>query len=56
MHRIEEGALRQEIEAAGFRLVAEGDFWRNPDDTHDFPGYKPAMPVDNFVLKYQKPM
>ena len=56
LHRIEEGALRQEIEAAGFRLVAEGDFWRNPNDTHDFPSYKPAMPVDNFVLKYQKPM
>jgi len=56
LHRIEESALRQEIEAAGFRLVAEGNFWRNPDDTHDFPSYKPAMPVDNFVLKYQKPM
>jgi predicted methyltransferase len=51
-----ESALRQEIEAAGFRLVAEGDFWRNPDDTHDFPSYRPIMPVDNFVLKFQKPM
>jgi predicted methyltransferase len=56
LHRIEESTLRQEIEAAGFRLVAEGNFWRNPDDTHDFPSFKPNMPVDNFVLKYQKPM
>src|SRR3984957_16246544 len=56
LHRIEESTLRQEVEAAGFRLVAEGNFWRGPDDTHDFPSYKPAMPVDNFVLKYQKPM
>ena len=56
LHRIEESTLRQEIEAAGFRLVAEGDFWRNPDDTHDFPSYRPIMPVDNFVLKFQKPM
>ena len=56
LHRIEESALRQEIEAAGFRLVAEGDFWRNPDDTHDFPSYRPIVPVDNFVLKFQKPM
>jgi predicted methyltransferase len=56
LHRIEEGTLRQEVEAAGFRLVAEGNFWRNPDDTHDFPSFKPNMPVDNFVLKYQKPM
>jgi predicted methyltransferase len=56
LHRIEESALRQEVEAAGFRLVAEGNFWRNPDDLKDSPSYKPAMPVDNFVLKYQKPM
>jgi predicted methyltransferase len=56
LHRIEESALRQEVEAAGFRLVAEGNFWRNPNDTHDFPSYRPTMPVDNFVLKCQKPM
>ena len=56
LHRIEESALRQEIEAAGFRLVAEADFWRNPDDTRDFPRYRPTMPVDNFVLKFQKPI
>jgi predicted methyltransferase len=56
LHRIEESALRQEIEASGFHLVAEGNFWRNPDDTHDFPSYKPTVPVDNFVLKYQKPL
>jgi predicted methyltransferase len=55
LHRIEESTLRQEIEAAGFRFVAEGNFWRHPDDTHDFPSYKPNMPVDNFVLKFQKP-
>ncbi len=31
-HRIEESALRQEIEAAGFKLVAEADFLRHPED------------------------
>jgi len=56
LHRIEEAALRKEVEAAGFKVVAEGDFWRNPKDTHDFVTYKPVMPVDNFVLKFQKPM
>jgi predicted methyltransferase len=56
LHRVEESTLRQEIEAAGFRLVAEGNFWRNPDDTHDFASYKPTVSVDNFVLKYQKPL
>ncbi len=55
LHRIEEATLQQEIEAAGFKQVAEGNFWRNPADTHDFPSYKPTMPVDNFVLKFQKP-
>jgi predicted methyltransferase len=56
LHRIEEATLRQELEATGFHLAAEGNFWRNPDDPHDFPSYKPTVPVDNFVLKFQKPM
>ena len=55
LHRIEEATLRQEVEAAGFKLVATGDFWRNGTDTHDFPSFKRDMPVDNFVLKFQKP-
>ena len=55
LHRIEEAALRQEVEAAGFKLVATGDFWRNAADSHDFPSFKRDMPVDNFVLKFQKP-
>jgi len=55
LHRIEENTLRQEVEAAGFKRVGEGNFWRNPADTHDFPSYKRDMPVDNFVLKFQKP-
>jgi len=55
LHRIEEGTLRQEVEAAGFKFMAEGDFWRNAADTHDFPSYKRDMPVDNFVLKFEKP-
>ncbi len=56
LHRIEESTLRKEVEAAGFRVVAEGNFWRHPDDTHDFPSFRPTMPVDEFVLKFQKPM
>jgi predicted methyltransferase len=56
LHRIEEGVVRQEVEAAGFRVVGEGNFWRNPNDTRDFPSIRPTMPVDNFVLKCQKPM
>jgi predicted methyltransferase len=55
LHRIEESTLRQEVETAGFHLVAEGNFWRNPADTHDYPSYQPTKQVDNFVLKFQKP-
>lgn len=55
LHRIEEKVLREEIEAAGFKLVAEADFLRNPDDPRDTRVFQPAVPVDEFVLKYRKP-
>jgi len=56
-HRIEESALRREIEAAGFKLVAEGDFWRHPEDPRDFSIQPPSgRAVDEFVLKFQKSM
>ena len=54
-HRIEEAVLRSEVEAAGFRLVAEGDFLRHPEDTRDFSVNRPTGPVDEFVLKFRKP-
>jgi predicted methyltransferase len=57
LHRIEESALRREVEAAGFKLVAEGDFWRRPEDARDFSIQPPSgKAVDEFVLKFQKPM
>jgi predicted methyltransferase len=55
LHRIDESTVRQEIEAAGFKLVAERNFWRSPEDTRDFSTQRPTGPVDNFVLKFQKP-
>src|ERR1700759_3878791 len=55
LHRIEEATLKQEIEAAGFKFVAEDDFLRHPEDPKDAPVFKPAVPVDEFVLKFQKP-
>jgi predicted methyltransferase len=56
LHRIEESTLRQEIEAAGFKLAAEGDFLKHPEDPRDAAVFRPAVPVDEFVLKYQKPL
>lgn len=36
LHRIEEVVVRDEVTKAGFKLVAEGDFLRNPADTRDW--------------------
>jgi predicted methyltransferase len=55
LHRIEESTLRREVEAAGFKLVGEGDFWHHPEDTRDFTTQPPTKPADEFVLKFQKP-
>ncbi len=55
LHRVEEAFVVREVEAAGFRLVARGDFLRNPNDPRDRNTPEPAMPKDEFVLKFVKP-
>jgi predicted methyltransferase len=55
LHRIEEAFLRKEIESAGFRLAAEGNFLRNPNDPRDKNTPEPPQPKDEFVLKFVKP-
>ena len=55
LHRVEEAALRGEIEAAGFRWVGEGGFLRNPQDPRTAPSGKNTVPNDEFVLKFVKP-
>lgn len=55
LHRIEEAFLRQEVEAAGFRLAEEGYFLRNPADPRDKNTPEPPQPKDEFVLKFVKP-
>ena len=55
LHRIEEATLRREIEAAGFRLAAEADFLRHPEDPRDSIVFRPKVPVDEFVLKFVRP-
>jgi predicted methyltransferase len=55
LHRIEEAFLRKEVEAAGFKLVAEGNFMRNPSDPRDKNTPDPPQPKDEFVLKFVKP-
>lgn len=55
LHRIEESALRSEVEAAGFKLAASADFLRHPEDPREERVFQPKVPVDEFVLKFQKP-
>ena len=55
LHRIDEALVRQEVEAAGFKLVATADFLRNPDDPRDAAPPRAKVRVDEFVLKFVKP-
>jgi predicted methyltransferase len=55
LHRIDEALVRQEIEAAGFKFVAEADFLRNPEDWRDTLIFKSEVPTDRFILKFVKP-
>jgi predicted methyltransferase len=55
LHRVEEAFLRKEVEAAGFKLVAEGNFLRNPNDPRDKNTPDPPQPKDEFFLKFVKP-
>jgi predicted methyltransferase len=60
LHRIEESVLRQEIQQAGFGLVAEANFLRNLEDERDWNASPRAAgdrrgTSDRFVLKFIKP-
>ncbi|MEY4576558.1 MAG: hypothetical protein RL701_1261 [Pseudomonadota bacterium] len=60
LHRIEESALRAEVERAGFKLAEESNFLRNPQDARDWNDSPKAAAdkrgtSDRFVLKFVKP-
>ncbi len=56
LHRIEEAALRKEVEAAGFKLAAQGDFLRDPNDPRDVPMRDVSdMATDRFALQFVRP-
>lgn len=54
-HRIAEATVRSELEAAGFKFVADADFLRNPDDPRTAIVFRSPIKVDDFVLKFEKP-
>ena len=55
LHRIDEAFLRQEVEAAGFKLAGQGDFYRNPADPRDKNTPEAGQAKDQFVFKFVKP-
>ena len=57
LHRIDEAAVKSELKAAGFKLVAESDILKNPADPHDKNVFDPSIRghTDQFVLKFQRP-
>lgn len=55
LHRIDKAIVRREVETAGFRLEAESDFLRNPDDPRTAPFFRMDQPTDRFALKFVKP-
>jgi predicted methyltransferase len=56
-HRIDEAIVKKEVEAAGFKLVAEDRMLANPEDAHDKLVFDKSIRghTDQFVLKYRKP-
>ncbi|MFL5312071.1 MAG: class I SAM-dependent methyltransferase [Myxococcales bacterium] len=61
LHRIDEQAVRAEVERAGFKLQTAGDFLRNPQDARDWdssPGAAASAgrrgQSDRFALRFVK--
>jgi predicted methyltransferase len=60
LHRIDEQFVKDEVEKAGFKLQADGDFLRNPQDARDWNSSPPAAgerrgTSDRFALRFVKP-
>lgn len=57
LHRIEAAQVIKEVEAAGFKLEAQGNILRNPADNHTAPVRDGSVQgkTDQFVLLFRKP-
>jgi predicted methyltransferase len=57
LHRIDPAAVRAEVEAAGFRLVAEASILANSDDPHTAKVFDPSIKgsTDRFAYRFVKP-
>jgi predicted methyltransferase len=57
LHRMDEDIAKQEIEAAGFKLVAESKILTNPSDDNTKRVFEAGEHdhTDQMVLKFRKP-
>jgi predicted methyltransferase len=57
LHRIEPASVREEVEAAGFVLVAESSMLANKDDPHSIKVFDPSIKgeTDRFAYRFVKP-
>ena len=57
LHRIEKSQVIREVTAAGFKLVAEGNFLHRAGDDHRRPIFDPAVrgKTDQYALKFRRP-
>jgi predicted methyltransferase len=55
LHRIDEGMVRREVEAAGFVFVEGADFLRDENDHSTKPSPDLAFETSRFIHKYKKP-
>lgn len=55
LHRIDEAAVINELQQAGFQLEEKGDFMRNPTDPRDRAFFDMSVPTDRFALCFVKP-
>ena len=57
LHRIDVAIVKQEVEAAGFKLVGEDKTLASAADDHSVNVFQPAIrgKTDQFILKFQQP-
>ncbi|MBJ7413695.1 MAG: class I SAM-dependent methyltransferase [Phenylobacterium sp.] len=57
VHRIDPAIVKQEVEAAGFKLESESPLLKDPSDPHTASVFDPAIrgKTDQFVMKFRKP-
>jgi predicted methyltransferase len=57
LHRIDPAVVKQEVQAAGFKLEGESTLLANAADNHTLGASDPSLrgKTDRFVLKFRKP-